>query len=147
MSTRRADTRGEKALARFLDKYFYAKLVNDNVIDDIERVYDANQQKTGTDLIIQKDSMAYKYDEKAQLHYIGQTVNTFVLEIEYFSKETFSVVDGWFVSDINVTEKYMFVWIRKAKTDKLYRIVSEDFEELESLEVDKAKIVEDLRKR
>ena len=48
--------------------------------------------------------------------------------IDYYDEEKESVVDGWFVSQSNETDEYLLLWIENARTTKINRLVSEDFE-------------------
>lgn len=125
MSRRQIDSRGEKAISVFLDKYFYDKAREKRLLAYFERIYDAKLQIKGIDVLLDKER---KIDEKAQLHYINRPLESFAFEIDYYSEEQNRIVDGWFVNVTNETEEYMLLWIDSAKTEKINRIVSEDFE-------------------
>lgn len=140
MSTRKNDVRGEKALGLFLDKYFYPQLLNNNIITSFVREYDVLEQKRGIDVRIQVDNSTITVDEKAQLYYIGNPLASFIVEVNFFSSETDKLVDGWFISSSNVTDAYLFIWIDKASSKLLNRIISEDFEEIEIMFIKKENI-------
>lgn len=142
MSNRISDTRGEKALAIFLDTYFYPALLKETKrFSDIKRIYNVAEQKLGIDVLIyDQDAKSLTVDEKAQLHYINNPKDTFAFEVSFLQEDTGDVVDGWFVSRSNLTKCYMLVWLDKARTDKLNRIVAEDFEEVTIYFIVKEKI-------
>jgi len=148
MSNRRSDTRGEKALALFLDRYFYPQLCEVESLADPKRVFDVNEQKTGTDILLTDfNGRTIKVDEKAQLHYINAPRRTFAFELSYYSDKINDITDGWFVSDNNKTDAYVLVWIDSARTEKLNRIVEEDFQEVTIALIGKQKIINYLKQR
>lgn len=141
MSNRVSDTRGEKALGIFLDKYFYPFLQKKIELTDYKRIFSAEQQKSGIDVeLINASGNSKNLDEKAQLHYINSPKETFAFEISYYSTEKNDYLDGWFVNDSNKTDFYLLIWIERARTAELNRIVAEDFEQLSVLLVSKRKI-------
>lgn len=140
MNTRKNDIRGERALGLYMDTYLYPKLVEKGVIDSFQRNFQVSQQKAGTDVQVSIGGQTKNIDEKAQLHSIGKPRSSFVVEIDFISIRSNKVVDGWFMSRSNITDIYMFAWINRAKTNLSYRIVSEDFEEVEVAFVEKNKI-------
>ena len=123
MSRREMDSRGEKAMSVFLDKYFYPKATEKRVLAYCERIYAKKLQKKGVDVLIDKDK---KLDEKAQLYYINQPINSFAFEIDYYDEKTETVVDGWFIGN-NETDEYLLMWIPEARTNHINRLVAEDF--------------------
>ena len=140
MSTRRNDVRGEKALGLFLDKYFYPKLLDNNIITSFVREHNALEQKRGIDARIQINNSMITVDEKAQLYYIGRPLPSFIVEVNFYSPEADELIDGWFISSSNVTDTYLFIWINKASSNQLNRIISEDFEEVEIMFIKKESI-------
>ena len=141
MGNRRSDTRGEKALGLFLDHYFYPKLCEIEGFSGTQRIYDAEEQKSGIDILIHDwNGKSVFVDEKAQLHYINEPRPRFAFEVSYHNEKADSITDGWFVSDKNKTDYYILVWIDSAKTDRLNRIVEEDFNEITVALIAKAKI-------
>ena len=148
MSNRQSDTRGEKALALFLDRYFYPRLCEMESLADSKRVFDANEQKAGADILYTDiRGNVITIDEKAQLHYINAPRRTFAFELSYYSDKINDITDGWFVSDNNKTDAYVLVWIDSARTDKLNRIVEEDFQEVTIALIGKQKIINYLKQR
>lgn len=142
MSSRQIDMRGEKALGLFLDEFFYPTLCELEGFTRTERVYDADMQKKGCDIyIFNKGGRSIKIDEKAQLHFINNPRDTFVFEISFLQDDSGEVMNGWFVSDINITDCYMLSWIDQARADKLNRIVAEDFEQVTICFITKKKVI------
>lgn len=142
MSTRQIDMRGEKALGLFLDEFFYPTLCELEGFTRTERVYDADMQKKGCDIyIFNKGGRSIKIDEKAQLHFINNPRDTFVFEISFLQDDSGEVMNGWFVSDNNITDCYMLSWIDQARADKLNRIVAEDFEQVTICFITKKKVI------
>lgn len=124
MSRRIIDSRGEKALSIFLDTYFYPKAREKRIITYYERVYNKEYQVKGIDILLDDR----RIDEKGQLYYINHPVDSFAFEIDYFEEEKNKIVDGWFINEANTTDEYLLMWIKKARTNQINRIVSEDFE-------------------
>lgn len=137
MSRRETDSRGEKALGVFLDKYFYERAREQRLMAYFERIYTSAMQKKGIDVVIDESR---KIDEKAQLYYINRPVDSFAFEIDYFDEKKNEIVDGWFVSKSNETDEYLLMWIQKARTNHVNRLVAEDFEKVEADLVKKARI-------
>ena len=134
--------RGEKALGLFLDEFFYPTLCELEGFTRTERVYDADMQKKGCDIyIFNKGGRSIKIDEKAQLHFINNPRDTFVFEISFLQDDSGEVMNGWFVSDNNITDCYMLSWIDQARADKLNRIVAEDFEQVTICFITKKKVI------
>lgn len=142
MSSRQIDMRGEKALGLFLDEFFYPRLCEIEGFTRTERVYDADMQKKGCDIyIFNKGGRSIKIDEKAQLHFINDPRDTFVFEISFLQDDSGEVMNGWFVSDNNITDCYMLSWIDQARTDKINRIVADDFEQVTICFITKKKVI------
>ena len=164
MGNRVSSVRGERAVGLFLDKYFYKELVNNNILLKYEReqgVADKEAQVTGTDIVLTyaADNSVVKCDEKARVTRLlmkDEKID-FPLEISFFSEKAGKgkLVDGWFVAEGNVTEQYVFVWIRKVKEEKLRddrniyynRIVADDILEAEVVIISKKRIKEWLEKK
>lgn len=128
MSRRITDSRGERALGVFLDKYFYERAQAKRLLT-YERVFKKEMQVRGVDVILGESDMV---DEKAQLYYINKPLNTFAFEIDYFDENAERVRDGWFINPSNLTTDYLLLWIPEARTQQLNRIVSDDFEVIEA---------------
>lgn len=129
MSRRNIDSRGEKALGVFLDTYFYSEAQKNRIFEYVNRIYAKELQKKGVDIVIEEKK---KIDEKAQLYYINRPVESFAFEIDYYDEKSDGIVDGWFVSEKNETDEYLLMWINKARTNHVNRLVAEDFEEVEA---------------
>ncbi len=143
MSNRKSDTRGEKALGLFLDRYFYPRLCEIEGFTSTERIYDVENQKAGADLIISNSAGAtITIDEKAQLHYINDPKPTFALEVSYINETTLDVSDGWFVNNSSKTDCYLLVWIDSARTTLVNRLVEEDFNEITAVLITKKRIIQ-----
>ena len=142
MSNRKSDTRGEKALSLFLDRYYYTELCELEGFKGTKRIFDVKSQKEGADLVIYSSSgQAVIIDEKAQLYYINKPRQTFAFELSYYNDRTNGIQDGWFISDNNKTEYYVLIWIDSARTDQLNRIVEEDFNEISVALISKKKVL------
>lgn len=123
MSRREIDSRGEKAMGVFLDTYFYPKATANRAFTYYKRIYAKELQRKGIDVLIDTDK---KIDEKSQLYFINRPLDSFVFEINYYDEKTEKVVDGWFIQN-NETDMYLLIWIPEARTDKINRLVAEDF--------------------
>lgn len=136
-SRRDIDSRGEKALGLFLDKYFYLPMLQRGEAESFTRIYDRKSQLDGIDLKLLIGDKEFKVDEKGQLYSINCPKNTFALEIDYISSETNEPVSGWYLSKDNMTDMYLFIWIDKAKENRIERLVANDFEELSIVMIEK----------
>lgn len=126
-----SDSRGEKAIGLYMDNTLYPWLVENKAINSFMRVYEKESQVKGIDVVLE-DRMTKEFkniDEKAQLYYINNPVDSFAFEILFHREE--KQMDGWFISGNNQTDYYMLMWIKSARETKVYRLVMEDFEEVE----------------
>lgn len=135
MSRRIIESRGEKALGVFLDKYFYSEAQEQRLIEYSKRIYAKEMRKKGIDVLVDEK---YRIDEKAQLYYINRPKPSFEFEIDRYDGD--GIVDGWFVSEGNETDKYLLMWIHKARTTYVNRLVAEDFQEVEANLIQKRRI-------
>lgn len=157
MGSRVSSVRGERAVGLFLDKYFYDELVKNKILLKYEReqgVADKEAQVTGIDIVLTyvADNSIAKCDEKARVTRLLMEDEKldFPLEISFFSEKAGKLVDGWFVAEGNVTEQYVFVWLKKVKEEKLRddrniyynRIVTDDILEAEAVIISKKRIKE-----
>lgn len=143
MSNRQSDTRGEKALGLFLDRYFYPRLCMEENFVEAQRIFDVEAQKRGTDILIYNpNGTVMVVDEKAQLHYINEPRPTFAFEVSFYNENTRSISDGWFISDSNKTDAYLLVWIDSSRTNQINRLVEEDFNEVTTLLIAKKRIIQ-----
>ena len=125
MSRREIDSRGEKAVGVFLDKYFYPKMTEARLFPYAQRIYAKKLQSKGIDILLGNKT---KIDEKAQLYYINHPVMSFAFEINYYDETSKNIVDGWFIDNSIETDKYLLMWIPEARTTHINRLVAEDFE-------------------
>lgn len=101
-STYAHDLRQEQLLQPYLDQCYAAHGIS------VERFHDREHQLKGVDVVLSKGGISYKVDEKAQLHYIGQRLPTFALEIDYMRNG--EVRPGWLFDKRKATEVYAFVF-------------------------------------
>ncbi len=141
-SLRASDSRAEKALSIFLDRYFYPEIIRMGIISGYRREYERDNQVNGIDLVVD-DSI--NIDEKGQVHFINNVKDSFIFEVDLFDDKHNKVENGWFIKETNKTDKYMFFWIPEARTDQLNRIVSEDYIHVQAVMLDKKVIKDYLR--
>ena len=79
------------------------------------------------------------------MHYINRPKARFAFEVSYIQDGSDEVMDGWLVNDDSETDCYMLIWIDRARTDKLNRIVADDFEQVTICFVTKKSIISYLR--
>ena len=107
------DLRRTNILNDFLDHEFYGK---HNF--PYTRVYDKETQVKGVDIKFSVGDKTYICDEKSATSYMGKELNTFCLELFQKTKSYNSVgMDGWFLSDKNINDSYLFVWVDELYTD------------------------------
>lgn len=141
-SRRAEDMSAEAELARFLDRYLYARFPNADAFDSIERTYRKAQQLSGIDLIFRsKDSRTFCVDEKAQLYYLNKDLPTFAFEIEFLRHGI--PTTGWLCDRGLDTDLYLLVW-PFAKQDSPKDIKAEDFTKADCLLVSKAAVLHHL---
>lgn len=98
----RHDLSQEQFLQPFLDKCYAAHRIQ------VERTSDWIDQSHGIDVRLTKGGRNYAVDEKAQLHYIGQCLPTFALEVDLLVDGHLS--PGWLFDEQKRTEVYAFVF-------------------------------------
>lgn len=96
------DLRQERLLQPSLDRCYTKHGIS------VQRCFDEEHQRSGVDLYLSKDGYTYGVDEKAQLHYIGQSLSTFALEIDLLKHGT--PTSGWLFDATKATEVYAFVF-------------------------------------
>jgi hypothetical protein len=102
MSLYSQDLTQEGILQKYLDqKYTQAGL-------SFTRVKDKNLQHKGIDVIMKGSSQSVNVDEKAQLHYINQSLPTFAMEISYLKAGRLR--EGWLYDKNKATEAYALVF-------------------------------------
>jgi len=129
------DFRRECRLGKFLDKHYpqIEKLQKGK----LERINDITEQHKGIDLIYTHDTtgVKVKIDEKAQLNYIDQHLDTFVFEISYLKKKEWR--KGWFYDEKKETEKYFLITSIKSSCEN-------EFEDFRLISVDRKKLQDHL---
>lgn len=98
-------------------------------------------QWKGVDYVFEGESGRKVYvDEKSQLHYLNNNINTYCLEVGMYNKMG-EHIKGWFIDDKNITELYLLVYPNA--DGKTYKDVKkEDFDSVEYLLVPKQAIKE-----
>lgn len=151
------DYKSEQLLSKWLDEYFYKRLLKDGYSikskfknqSPIAYVRDGSReaQKKGIDVHYHFDSgESLLVDEKAQLNYLNNPLETFAFEIIYKkqnNKNTFT--QGWFINDELETTHYLLVYPHSDHVDKHYQIKCyQQFSKAEVVLVEKIKLKEKL---
>jgi hypothetical protein len=97
-----ADLRREQLLQPFLDRCYGKYGIQ------TKRCPDEVHQREGIDVYLSKGGFTYGVDEKAQLHYIGESLPTFALEVDLLKDGVPS--QGWLFDPTKSTEVYAFVF-------------------------------------
>lgn len=147
-SFRKQDSKAEKQLAAFMDKYFYSRLDT-----EYKRVTDPEMQLKGVDVIIGSDSV--KIDEKASLYYSNVMIPTFVFELDFMSGNNCHT--GWYLNENLLTDYYMLIWpnirdlydnsLKKWVRKDVSEIMVNDFTIVEAMLVEKKKINAEFERR
>lgn len=75
----------------------------------IYRVYEKQIRYQGIDVVFKEGKSETYVDEKCQLHYPGDELQTFALELSYINRS--GVVEpGWLLDTQRVTDAYLFCW-------------------------------------
>lgn len=147
-STRKFDKSTDKEMTEYTKETLFPYL-NEQFIF-AEANYDKSTQIKGVDYVfITERGIPVNVDEKSQLHYLNKNSNTYSLEIGMLKGRTGEErtrIDGWFVSEDNITDLYLFVYPNaEGKTYK--DVKKEDFDKVEYLLVPKQSIKEYLSNR
>lgn len=134
---RNEDVSQSELVSSFLDKYFYPTL------NGFQRIDNPNLQYAGIDVVFAVNNKFYQCDEKAAIRYINKDLQTFSLELSFINR-SLKLMDGWLLSDKELNNSFLFVWITKAKNDLLTSI--DDIEEMDVALVDKHSIINHLNK-
>ena len=160
-SLRPKDTIAERALAEFLDTYFYPRLKGkDGNSITHERITDRERQIRGIDVILnvrgQDGSQEFRVDEKASLHYGNQMIKTFAFELSSMQGSHIEPIDGWLINDSLLTDLYLLVWPnikceheiknKKSCLKNLDELTKDDFTILEVMLVRRQKLLQYLEK-
>lgn len=138
MSLRKQDYQSEKAVADFLDAYFYP-----NQTTKFHRFESLNHQLKGID--VQFDFESYKQlivDEKTAAHFVNKNIPTFAFEIDFIGSDN-QLKTGWLVDSEKSTQAYLLSWIW-AKKERNFEF--NDIEYLEIILIQRAVIMDLLKK-
>lgn len=97
------DEKLSEEIGDFLDKTFYLEETTDSI-----RIKDKKLQISGIDTIFTYQGQKYECDEKAAVRY--RNLKTFSLELSFIDKNG-DIAVGWFLSQKNRNNSYLFVWI------------------------------------
>lgn len=131
---RKEDSKGEMAVASFLDKNFYPNLKK---IRDVVRVTSIDEQLDGIDVRFSNNGNKFLVDEKAALHYVDVNLPTFAFELNYINSAG-KLSNGWLFDEKKKTTHYLLVWIKTKDSTKNLA----DISELEVLLISKEKVNE-----
>lgn len=152
------DFSSEQLLAKWLDEFFYKRISDDeydiktrfNTIRPIEygkeRAREAQRQ--GIDALYQmKSGESLMVDEKAQLNYLNNPLETFAFEIIYKRQNNKNILtQGWFINDDLKTTHYLLVYPHSDQVKKHYHIKDyQQFSKAEVVLVEKAQLKERLK--
>lgn len=128
----------EQELAKFLDRCFWARLKDEGIIQDWERVTDLEVQLAGTDVVLTSRKGRFACDEKSTLHYLNKNIPTFAFELSFMRNDGGEAC-GWLLNDELATTHYVLSW-PCAATDDFRTVRCEDFTEAEVMVVPKASL-------
>lgn len=133
-SLRPMDMRSEKALADFMDDFFYPTLKGkDNKEISHERIKDRARQLRGIDVIlIDGNGKKTIVDEKASMHYGNCMLPTFAFELSSIQTGDSIPVEGWLTKDDMDTDYYLLIWpnIKCVKDEKSKKYFRKDLDKL-----------------
>jgi hypothetical protein len=138
MSLFEKDLAKEIILGGFLSEHYHKENLQTT------RVHDKKLQLKGVDIILEKDGLQYKIDEKAQLHYINKDLPTFALEINYLKNDILK--NGWLFDNNKVTEIYAFIFSIHLIEAKTVITKQEDIKSCEVIFVNRLTLLQALAK-
>jgi hypothetical protein len=138
MSLFEKDLAKEIILGGFLSEHYHKENLQTT------RVHDKKLQLKGVDIILEKDGLQYKIDEKAQLHYINKDLPTFALEINYLKNDILK--NGWLFDNNKVTEIYAFIFSIHLIEAKTVIAKQEDIKSCEVIFVNRLTLLQALAK-
>ena len=107
-STYSVDKKLEEIVHEFLRPRYYERKINEGVIHVFHKYEDRQSQERGKDVSFFKNDEEYIVDEKAQVRYIYDPRDSFVLEIISGRERNDGI--GWYVNDDLETRYYLFLW-------------------------------------
>ena len=143
-TTRAFDRQADKEMTAYTVETLFPYLAERGIKATINTVREL--QWKGVDYVFEGESGRKVYvDEKSQLHYLNNNINTYCLEVGMYNKMG-EHIKGWFIDDKNITELYLLVYPNAE--DKTYKDVKkEDFGSVEYLLVPKKAIKEYLESK
>ena len=136
-TTRAFDRQADKEMTAYTVETLFPYLAKRGIKATINTVREL--QWKGVDYVFEGESGRKVYvDEKSQLHYLNNNINTYCLEVGMYNKMG-EHIKGWFIDDKNITELYLLVYPNaEGKTYK--DVKKEDFDSVEYLLVPKKEI-------
>ena len=114
VTLRDSDNQTERAVAQFLDRYFYPKHAT-----SFTRYDDIINQMNGIDVsctIGEVQNMLI--DEKCVGQYINQGLPTFAFELSFFTMGG-QMIEGWLFDPQKRTQYYLLIWIWATRTEDI----------------------------
>lgn len=134
------DLNVEAEIGKFLDEHLYPRLPF-----AFERQKDPGSQKQGVDIVLKNREDKLLIDEKAAIYYANQDLKTFVFELSYYINNGEVRRDGWLVNPAIKTTHYNIMWLKtKKKEMDPKEIRCEDIEEIESMMIEKERLLQHL---
>lgn len=111
-STRKEDNRLVEVVNSYLDHVAYPQT---NHLRFTTRVTDADQQQSGSDLIVNINGLKLTCDEKAAVKYIGKPLTTFALELGFMDNRQHQQHHlGWLIDPKHTNDLFSFIWLPQA---------------------------------
>ena len=138
-TTRTFDHQADKEMTAYTVSTLFPYLAKRGITATVNTNRDL--QFKGVDYVFKVENGQKVYvDEKSQLHYLNNNINTYCLEVGMYNKMG-EHIKGWFIDDKNITELYLLVYPNaEGKTYK--DVKKEDFDSVEYLLVPKKAIKE-----
>ena len=129
-STRALDSAQELIINEFVKRYLFDKT---SVISQL--IYSKDIQIKGVDMLA--DGIKYDFKAQSSPRYINKPTDTFIVELSFLDKYD-ERVDGWFIKEDLLTDRYAFIWITDAKVNEQGYITNiNDINSIEVMIVDK----------
>lgn len=156
-SLRKQDMKLETELSLFLDEYLYPNILRQyKAYSKFIRIKNKNQQLLGIDIIIENtDKSTINIDEKASVYYSNAMIPTFAFEIDSYQGNRNKLVPGWLLNDNLETNYYNLMWpnvkcVQNKEKEWIRKPLSEitksDFTIIESMMINKNKLIERIEK-
>lgn len=146
LSEMRNDLGASEQVGKYLDKYFYPKLMPQYFANG-QRKRDIESQYAGIDVhMVNGCGVQYLIDEKAQTDYINQNLPTNAFEIEFLDKVNHAPTVGWLCDEKIRTSHYLIVWLT-ASNENPKTLTWDQITGAYCILVSKRKILDELEKR